>query len=77
MGSIEMLREMREYGGKPRTTGLDDTTIERFLSGDAALAGAHRVRGFAGAGFGRAPWEPAQSGHETVEKQVGFLISFE
>ena len=40
MGSIEMLREMREYGGKPRTTGLDDTTIERFLSGDAALAGA-------------------------------------
>ena len=31
MGPIEMLREMREYGGKPRTTGLDDATIERFL----------------------------------------------
>ncbi len=40
MGMIEMLREMREYGGKPRTTGLDEATIERFLATDPALAGA-------------------------------------
>jgi acetylornithine/succinyldiaminopimelate/putrescine aminotransferase len=40
MGSIEMLREMREFGGKPRTTGLDDATIERFVAADPTLAGA-------------------------------------
>ena len=39
MGSIDMLREMREFGGKPRTTGLDDAIVERFLADDPALAG--------------------------------------
>ncbi len=39
MGPIEMLREMREFGGNARTTGLDEATIERFLA-DPALAGA-------------------------------------
>lgn len=37
MGSIEMLREMREYGGSQRTSGLDDATIERFTTLDPAL----------------------------------------
>jgi len=37
MGVIDQLREMREFGGKPRTTGLDDATIERFASSHPAL----------------------------------------
>ncbi|KGI78698.1 aminotransferase class III-fold pyridoxal phosphate-dependent enzyme [Oleiagrimonas soli] len=40
MGPIEMLREMRDFGGAQRTTGLDDATIERFAARDPALAGA-------------------------------------
>ncbi|WP_266160154.1 aminotransferase class III-fold pyridoxal phosphate-dependent enzyme [Dyella silvatica] len=30
MGVIEQLRELREFGGTPRTTGMDDASIERF-----------------------------------------------
>ena len=40
MGVIDQLREMREFGGKPRTTGLDDATIERFASSHPALSQA-------------------------------------
>ncbi|HET7931698.1 MAG TPA: aminotransferase class III-fold pyridoxal phosphate-dependent enzyme [Rhodanobacteraceae bacterium] len=40
MQSIEMLRELRTQGGAVRTHGLDDTTIERFATQDADLAGA-------------------------------------
>jgi acetylornithine/succinyldiaminopimelate/putrescine aminotransferase len=40
MGSIDLLREMREFGGTPRTTGLDDATIEGFAKTDPMLAGA-------------------------------------
>src|SRR6201996_2118542 len=40
MGVIDQLREMREFGGKPRTTGLDDATIERFASSPPALVQA-------------------------------------
>ena len=40
MGVIDQLREMREFGGKPRTTGLDDATIERFASSHSALSQA-------------------------------------
>ena len=40
MGSIDMLREMREFGGKARTRGLDDSTIERFVELDPALGQA-------------------------------------
>lgn len=40
MKPIDMLREMRNHGGKIRTHGLDDATIERFLAKDADLAGA-------------------------------------
>ncbi len=36
MGSIDMLRELREFGGTPRTTGLNDATLERFVD-DPAL----------------------------------------
>lgn len=36
MGSIDMLRELREFGGTPRTTGLNDAALERF-AGDPAL----------------------------------------
>ncbi|HET6631281.1 MAG TPA: aminotransferase class III-fold pyridoxal phosphate-dependent enzyme [Rhodanobacteraceae bacterium] len=40
MKAIEMLQEMREYGGAMRTRGLDDATIERFAGSDPALADA-------------------------------------
>jgi acetylornithine/succinyldiaminopimelate/putrescine aminotransferase len=40
MGVIDQLREMREFGGKPRTTGLDDATIERFAASHPALSQA-------------------------------------
>lgn len=40
MNSIAMLRDLRGQGGKVRTQGLDDATIERFAAVDADLAGA-------------------------------------
>ncbi|HET8899813.1 MAG TPA: aminotransferase class III-fold pyridoxal phosphate-dependent enzyme [Rhodanobacteraceae bacterium] len=36
MNPIQMLDELRNYGGKPRTTGVDDAVIERFVD-DPAL----------------------------------------
>jgi hypothetical protein len=32
MGVINQLRELRDFGGKPRTVGLDDATIERLAA---------------------------------------------
>jgi acetylornithine/succinyldiaminopimelate/putrescine aminotransferase len=40
MGVIDQLRELREFGGKPRTTGLDDATIERMAAVDPQLVKA-------------------------------------
>ncbi len=40
MNPIDMLRELRNQGGRIRTRGLDDATIERFAAADADLAGA-------------------------------------
>ena len=40
MGLIDQLRELREFGGKPRTTGLDDASIERMAAADAMLGEA-------------------------------------
>jgi len=40
MGVINQLRELREFGGKPRTTGLDDATIERMAASDPLLGQA-------------------------------------
>src|SRR5690348_7129927 len=40
MQPIDLLRELRNHGGKARTHGLDDATIERFVAKDADLAGA-------------------------------------
>jgi acetylornithine/succinyldiaminopimelate/putrescine aminotransferase len=40
MGVINQLRELREFGGKPRTTGLDDATIERMAANDPLLGQA-------------------------------------
>ncbi|MEO6801228.1 MAG: aminotransferase class III-fold pyridoxal phosphate-dependent enzyme [Rhodanobacter sp.] len=40
MGIINQLREMREFGGKPRTTGLDDASIERMGAKDPLLGQA-------------------------------------
>ncbi len=40
MKSIDMLRELRNQGGKVRTQGLDDATIERFAASDDDLASA-------------------------------------
>ncbi|TAM96516.1 MAG: aminotransferase class III-fold pyridoxal phosphate-dependent enzyme [Rhodanobacteraceae bacterium] len=40
MKPIEMLREVRNQGGKVRTHGLDDATVERLAAKDADLAGA-------------------------------------
>ena len=37
MDVIATLREMRDFGGKARTTGLPDATIERFAAHDANL----------------------------------------
>lgn len=37
MGVIDQLRELREFGGKPRTTGLDDAAIERMAALDPQL----------------------------------------
>lgn len=36
MGSIDMLRELRDFGGTPRTTGLSDAALEPFAA-DPAL----------------------------------------
>ena len=40
MGIINQLRELREFGGKPRTTGLDDASIERMAALDPLLGQA-------------------------------------
>ena len=40
MRMIEQLRELREFGGKPRTTGLDDASIEHMAATDSMLAEA-------------------------------------
>ena len=40
MRVIEQLRELREFGGKPRTTGLDDASIERMAAHDPQLGAA-------------------------------------
>jgi acetylornithine/succinyldiaminopimelate/putrescine aminotransferase len=40
MDVIRSLRELREYGGTPRTTGLADATIERFAAIDPMLVEA-------------------------------------
>jgi 4-aminobutyrate aminotransferase-like enzyme len=40
MGVIDQLREMREFGGKPRTVGLDDASIERMAAASPELAQA-------------------------------------
>ncbi|OOG54971.1 lysine 6-aminotransferase [Rhodanobacter sp. B05] len=40
MGIINQLRELREFGGKPRTTGLDDASIERMAANDPLLGQA-------------------------------------
>lgn len=40
MGVINQLRELREFGGKPRTTGLDDASVERMAANDPLLGQA-------------------------------------
>ncbi len=40
MGVINQLRELRDFGGKPRTTGLDDASIERMAAIDPLLVQA-------------------------------------
>jgi acetylornithine/succinyldiaminopimelate/putrescine aminotransferase len=40
MGIINQLRELRDFGGKPRTTGLDDASIERMAESDPLLGQA-------------------------------------
>ena len=40
MRMIEQLRELREFGGKPRTAGLDDASIERMAAIDPKLVEA-------------------------------------
>ncbi|WP_243041676.1 aminotransferase class III-fold pyridoxal phosphate-dependent enzyme [Dyella sedimenti] len=40
MGVIDQLRELRDFGGAPLTTGLDDATVERFAASHPALAQA-------------------------------------
>lgn len=40
MGIIDQLRELREFGGTPRTRGLDDASIERMSAVDPLLGQA-------------------------------------
>ncbi|MEO6926959.1 MAG: aminotransferase class III-fold pyridoxal phosphate-dependent enzyme [Rhodanobacter sp.] len=40
MGIINQLRELREFGGKSRTSGLDDASIERMAASDPLLGQA-------------------------------------
>jgi acetylornithine/succinyldiaminopimelate/putrescine aminotransferase len=40
MGVIDQLRELREFGGKPRTVGLDDASIERMAASQPELTQA-------------------------------------
>jgi len=40
MGVIDQLRELRDFGGAPQTTGLDDAIIERFAASHPELAQA-------------------------------------
>ena len=40
MGVINQLREMRDFGGKPRTSGLDDASIEALAAQDPLLVQA-------------------------------------
>ncbi len=40
MGVINQLRELREFGGAPQTTGLDDATVERLAASHPQLAQA-------------------------------------
>jgi acetylornithine/succinyldiaminopimelate/putrescine aminotransferase len=40
MGIIKQLHELREFGGKPRTAGLDDASIERMAALDPLLGQA-------------------------------------
>ncbi len=40
MGVIDQLRELRDFGGKPRTTGLDDASIERMAASHPQLVQA-------------------------------------
>ena len=40
MGVIDQLREMRDFGGKPRTVGLDDASIERMAASQPELVQA-------------------------------------
>ncbi|HUH32235.1 MAG TPA: aminotransferase class III-fold pyridoxal phosphate-dependent enzyme [Rhodanobacter sp.] len=40
MGVINQLRELRDFGGKQRTTGLDDATVERLAASDPLLVQA-------------------------------------
>ncbi len=37
---INQLRELREFGGKPRTVGLDDASIERLAADNSMLTQA-------------------------------------
>jgi acetylornithine/succinyldiaminopimelate/putrescine aminotransferase len=40
MGVIDQLRDLRDFGGAPRTHGLSDATIERFAAHDPLLVRA-------------------------------------
>jgi acetylornithine/succinyldiaminopimelate/putrescine aminotransferase len=40
MNVIKQLQELREFGGKARTTGLDDASIERMAANDPSLVQA-------------------------------------
>ncbi|WP_426688100.1 aminotransferase class III-fold pyridoxal phosphate-dependent enzyme [Rhodanobacter ginsengiterrae] len=40
MGVLNQLRELRDFGGKPRTIGLDDASIERMAANDPLLVKA-------------------------------------
>ena len=80
MGVINQLRELREFGGKPRTTGLDDATIERMAANDPMLAQAivdavarhHELRAeMAAAGMG--DFLKLDEAEQLAQVQAGFV----
>jgi len=80
MGIINQLRELREFGGKPRTAGLDDASIERMAANDPLLGQAvaeavarhHELRAeMAAAGMG--DFLKLDEAEQLAQAQSGFV----
>jgi acetylornithine/succinyldiaminopimelate/putrescine aminotransferase len=75
MGVINQLRELREFGGKPRTTGLDDASIERMATNDPLLvqAIAEAIARHRELRAGMADFLRLDEAEQLVRAQAGFV----